>query len=155
MGTCTKRSDTTRPCGVTTAGRPGTRHTLEICPAWADQRRALVANTGGDLSLSTVVRMSTARIIDRRWLPSARMLSRRRRQQSGSGTLLPIPPAEKRRRKKTGVFVGPAPFVGLPPSLPRSRGVSVLGTRALLHLDAVSEEGWRNDVIALRRRYED
>lgn len=39
-------------CGV---DQGTTQHTLEVCPAWAVQRRVLVQNLGRDLSLSSVI----------------------------------------------------------------------------------------------------
>ncbi|XP_072939155.1 uncharacterized protein [Epargyreus clarus] len=41
------------------------QHTLEVCPAWADQRRMLVAAVGPDLSLPAVVKAMVGS--DRSW----------------------------------------------------------------------------------------
>ncbi|XP_039309669.1 uncharacterized protein LOC120358697 [Solenopsis invicta] len=50
----TGREATTR-CHHCPKPKDTAQHTLEFCPAWADERRALVAVVRGDLSLPTVV----------------------------------------------------------------------------------------------------
>lgn len=46
----------TASCHECGAVEDSMEHTLEVCPAWSEQRRALVAAIGGDLSLLSVVR---------------------------------------------------------------------------------------------------
>ncbi|XP_020297221.1 uncharacterized protein LOC109861819, partial [Pseudomyrmex gracilis] len=47
----------TAQCRACDAASDSAQHTLEECPAWAEERRVLVASIGEDLSLPAVVRV--------------------------------------------------------------------------------------------------
>ncbi|KMQ85900.1 reverse transcriptase [Lasius niger] len=53
---CRIGKESTTQCHYCGAGRDTALHTLEECPAWAEERRVLTDTIGGDLSLPTVVR---------------------------------------------------------------------------------------------------
>jgi len=52
---CRIGKEPTTQCHHCTADQDSAQHTLEFCPAWAEERRVLVSEVGADLSLGTVV----------------------------------------------------------------------------------------------------
>ncbi|XP_014487597.1 PREDICTED: uncharacterized protein LOC106751254, partial [Dinoponera quadriceps] len=57
---CRIERERTARCHYCAAGRNSAQHTLAECPAWADQRGALVSVVGAYLSLPAVVRAMVA-----------------------------------------------------------------------------------------------
>ncbi|XP_011866693.1 PREDICTED: uncharacterized protein LOC105561376 [Vollenhovia emeryi] len=65
------RRDPTPQCQHCSEERDSAQHTLDSCPAWAAERRALTDVIGGDLSLRAVIKAISGRSLGRRSPPSA------------------------------------------------------------------------------------
>ncbi|CAH2232537.1 jg22636 [Pararge aegeria aegeria] len=75
------------------------QHTLEVCPAWAEQRRALQNTATCDLSLLTIVRIEIA------WTTSLceEVMSAKEEAERESDRTSTFPSRRRRTRRRRGI----------------------------------------------------